>query len=154
MGEGTLKDIIIRKAEIADAEAIVRLEEGEFSFPHSKEQIINEICDPQHYIIIADSNDSFAAYAGMYYIIDEAYITNVIVDTEFRRKHIADMLIDDMICFCHTNEITSLSLEVRQSNIPAIELYKKHSFNIEAVLKNYYSNPKENAYIMTNRSLN
>ena len=42
----------------------------------------------------------------------------------------------------------ALTLEVRKSNRTAIELYKSYGFREEAVRKNYYENPAEDALIM------
>ena len=41
-----------------------------------------------------------------------------------------------------------MSLEVRESNIGARKLYEKYGFMQEAVRRNYYENPVENACIM------
>lgn len=53
-----------------------------------------------------------------------------------------------IITLCKENNINSLTLEVRESNIPAQSLYKKHGFKEEGIRKNFYNNPKENAIIM------
>ena len=42
-----------------------------------------------------------------------------------------------------------ITLEVRQSNITAVNLYKKNGFKQVAIRKNYYNNPIESAIIMT-----
>ena len=44
-----------------------------------------------------------------------------------------------------------LTLEVRESNEAALHLYKSCGFRVEAVRKDYYRNPKENALILWKR---
>ena len=43
-------------------------------------------------------------------------------------------------------------MEVRASNAPAIALYEAYGFQKEAVRKNYYSGPTEDALIYWKRS--
>ena len=50
-------------------------------------------------------------------------------------------------------EAPDLTLEVRAGNTPAINLYKSYGFQAEAVRKNYYQNPVEDALIMWRRSV-
>jgi hypothetical protein len=44
-----------------------------------------------------------------------------------------------------------ITLEVRESNLPAIELYEKSGFERMGIRKNFYSNPAENAIVMRKR---
>ena len=47
--------------------------------------------------------------------------------------------------------LSFISLEVRESNLSAIHLYEKMGFETEGLRKNFYTNPSENALIMTKR---
>jgi ribosomal-protein-alanine N-acetyltransferase len=49
---------------------------------------------------------------------------------------------------CTKRGIVFISLEVRESNVPAISLYQSLGFTIEGTRKNFYSNPRENAFVM------
>ena len=42
-----------------------------------------------------------------------------------------------------------MTLEVRESNLPAIRLYEKHGFAVVGKRKNNYDLPKEDALLMT-----
>ena len=60
----------------------------------------------------------------------------------------------DILCFvdklCRENNIVSMTLEVRVSNIVAQNLYKKYGFKLAGIRKEYYSDNKEDAMIMWN----
>ena len=84
----------------------------------------------------------------MWIVFHEGDITNVAVHPDYRKQGVGNLLIDNLITLCKENNINSLTLEVRESNIPAQSLYKKHGFKEEGVRKNFYNNPKENAIIM------
>ena len=54
---------------------------------------------------------------------------------------------DEIYNDCYAKKIRFITLEVRVSNTPAINFYKKHGFEIETVKPHYYDNG-EDAYYM------
>lgn len=92
---------------------------------------------------------SFAGHIGFTVVLDEGYITNVAVLPEYRRKGIASALIDQALEFCKSQNMSFLTLEVRESNLSAIGLYSKKGFIEQGRRKNFYNNPVETAIIMT-----
>lgn len=99
------------------------------------------------YLVALDEN-KVIGFLGMWVVFDEGDITNIAVHPEYRKQGIGNLLMDNLITLCKENNINSLTLEVRQSNLPAQNLYKKHGFKEEGIRKNFYDNPKENAIIM------
>lgn len=98
--------------------------------------------------LVALHGDKVIGFVGMWIVFHEGDITNVAVHPEYRKQGVGNLLIDNLITLCKENNINSLTLEVRESNIPAQSLYKKHGFKEEGIRKNFYNNPKENAIIM------
>ncbi len=95
------------------------------------------------------------AYADMcavglicgFFAADEAEIASIAVDSNYRRQGIGDQLITEFLE--QLPEYTSsIFLEVRESNISALSLYKKHGFSSVGMRKNFYSEPIENAILM------
>jgi ribosomal-protein-alanine N-acetyltransferase len=84
----------------------------------------------------------------MWVIIDEAHITNLAVHPEYRGKGIGRMLLKGMIDYGIKNGIESFTLEVRESNLIAINLYSQLGFKKAGIRKGYYSDTNENALIM------
>ena len=82
-------------------------------------------------------------------MLDEGYISNVAVHPDARRQGIGDALIDALAAKAAELELAFLTLEVRESNAPAIALYAKHGFHPVGKRKNYYDAPKEDAVLMT-----
>ena len=82
-------------------------------------------------------------------VIDEGYIFNVAVRESYRNKGVATSLINELVTYGKKNNFSFITLEVRESNFPAISLYSKFGFIKAGERKDYYSNPKENAILMT-----
>ena len=139
---------------IADvtAEHIPQIEEIErecFSRPWTAEQLSGQLRDAQHEFIAAVDDGRVLGYVGLMYVLDEGYISNVAVHPAARRQGIGDALIDALAAKAEELELAFLTLEVRESNAPAIALYAKHGFHPVGKRKNYYDAPKEDAVLMT-----
>lgn len=98
--------------------------------------------------IIAILNNEIIGFAGIWQVIDEAHITNIVVRKDFRKLGIGSLLLEKLISICKNLEsINSVTLEVNEDNIPAQKLYEKFNFKILGKRKNYYNNKA--AIIMT-----
>ena len=71
------------------------------------------------------------------------------VSPDFRRQGIARALIAELTAKAGENKLAFVTLEVRESNAPAIALYTEAGFAPVGKRKNFYSNPTENAVLMT-----
>ena len=103
------------------------------------------------YIVAVTENNEVVGFIGLWIVLDEGDITNVAVHPNYRKQKIASLLIEYVINNMKNWNISSLTLEVRKSNIPAQNLYKKFNFNVSGIRKNFYSDNNEDAYIMWKR---
>lgn len=142
-------NITIRRMNVADIEAIEVIENLCFSLPWSYESFYNEIQSNRlaHYFIIL-FNDKIVGYIGLWQVLDESHITNIAIHPDFRRLGLASELIGYTLNFCREAGILSVTLEVRESNIPAQNLYKNFGFCTNGFRKQYYSDNHEDAIIM------
>lgn len=100
------------------------------------------------YIVAVTENNEVVGFIGLWIVLDEGDITNVAVHPNYRKQKIGSLLIEYVINNMKNWNISSLTLEVRKSNIPAQNLYKKFNFNVSGIRKNFYSDNNEDAYIM------
>lgn len=128
---------------------IAELEKMSFSVPWSEDGLRAELSNDTAHFLVAACENKVLGYMGVHEICGEAYITNVAVLPEYRRLGIGETLIDAATHGAKSRNCDFISLEVRISNTPAIELYKKQGYNVVGQRKNFYSNPTEDAYIMT-----
>ena len=135
-----------QKEHLSQLEA---LEQQCFSVPWTLKQLESQLPDDQHCFLVALDGDKVLGYVGLMYVLDEGYISNVAVAPQARRKGIGDALIAQLLLWARENDLTFVTLEVRESNQAAIALYKKHGFQTVGMRKKYYDFPKENAILMT-----
>ena len=88
-------------------------------------------------------------FVGMWNMVDEAHIINIAVRASHRGKGIGEFLLIASIDMARKLHAHVVTLEVRVSNKIAQNLYSKYGFMETGVRKNYYTDNKEDALIMT-----
>ena len=91
------------------------------------------------------------AYGGMLVAVDEGQITNIATHPDFRRMGYGRAVVEALIKYAKNNRLESISLEVRESNKAAIELYSSLGFKVEGKRKDFYKKPTESALVMVLR---
>ena len=139
---------MIRQFTLGDEKSIAALEKECFSSPWSENAILESYnADTVFYVF--EENKNILGYAGIQVALDEGYVTNIAVTKQARGRGIGKALVDSLINFGKNKNLAFISLEVRESNIPAISLYTKSGFKDMGKRKNFYQNPTENAKILT-----
>ena len=127
---------------------VAELEKMCFSAPWSENSIASELQNNLALWLVALHEDTVVGYVGSQTVCGETDMMNVAVHPDWRRRGISKMLIEQLITELKRLESTSLALEVRASNAPAIALYEKLGFRQVGRRPNYYKNPKEDALIL------
>lgn len=140
--------LIFSQITESDAKELANLDEQCFSVPWSENSFLNDAKNPIAEYIIARIDNKIVGYAGFWQVLDEGQITNIAVLKEFRRQKIAQKMLFELIEKAKSKNLKILSLEVRESNLAAINLYSGLNFKTVGIRKNYYKNPTENAVLM------
>ena len=135
----------IKEATLGDIAEIVKIENACFSTPWSEESLKESLQNECSHFYLALAEGGTAGYICVQIFSGEGYVTNVGVLPGFRRRGIAKALIERAL----ENEMDFLTLEVRESNLPAIQLYEKLGFERVGVRPRFYREPEENAILMT-----
>ena len=142
-------ELSVSKMELADLDVVLALENIAFVSPWSRSSFLYELLEnPRAVYLAAKFDGQLAGYIGMWEIFDEGHITNLAVHPDFRRQGIARRLLWDLTEIAKSHGILKLTLEVRQSNLPAQLLYAKIGFVKAGVRRRYYRDNNEDALIM------
>lgn len=128
--------------------ALAQLERECFSDPWSEKALAEELSNSNAVFRVALIDGEVAGYVGMLHVLDEGDICNVAVFDRFRRKGVASALIQHLVDYGVENQLSFITLEVRESNIGAQKFYETMGFETIGVRKNFYDNPKEHAILM------
>ena len=128
--------------------AVAALEAVCFSDPWIEAAVRSELENELSYWLGAVEDNAVIGYIGSQTVLGEADIMNVAVAPEHRRKGIAKQLLIRLQDDLSRNQVYSLTLEVRASNLPAITLYEALGYIQVGRRPNYYHKPKEDALIL------
>jgi ribosomal-protein-alanine N-acetyltransferase len=138
-----------RRSRPDDAPMIRALELEYFADAWSERDIFSAICtDGAMCYSAVDDDGRVVAYVLGRLIAPEAEIYRVAVKMEKRRRGIGYRLLDYAVKSERGHGLESVFLEVRESNVPARNLYHSYGFSEIGERKNYYRDPIENAIIM------
>ena len=129
---------------------IAGLEKLCFSDPWSEKSVASELDNGLSLWLVALEGETVAGYVGSQTVLDETDMMNIAVHPDFRRRGIAQALVESLVKQLRQRGSRCLTLEVRASNSPAIALYEKLGFQKIGRRKNYYRNPREDALILRN----
>jgi [ribosomal protein S18]-alanine N-acetyltransferase len=148
-----MNDVAILPFSYAHVDGVLCISNMSFKTPWTRDSIEKELQNKLARYVVAVKDDLVIGFAGVWLILDEGQITNIAVHPEYRGISTGDMLLDALIEVCVLEGITSMTLEVRKSNIVAQNLYKKHGFVEEGIRKKYYSDTNEDGIIMWNHNI-
>ncbi|MBE6584651.1 MAG: ribosomal-protein-alanine N-acetyltransferase [Ruminococcaceae bacterium] len=129
-------------------EGVAQLERRCFSQPWSAKSLELLTKEGIGVGVVCSSDGHVCAYGGMMVAVDEGQITNIATHPDYRRRGYGRAVVEALIKYAKNNGLDSISLEVRESNKPAIELYSQLGFKIEGKRKDFYVKPTEAALVM------
>jgi ribosomal-protein-alanine N-acetyltransferase len=93
-------------------------------------------------------DDRLVGYLFAVLVEDEAHLGNLAVDPGYRRRGIAQRLLEDLVAAARRRGGRRVTLEVRASNAEARKFYAGIGFIDVAMRKSYYRSPIEDAIVM------
>ena len=138
---------ITRMAE-NDVDEVFQIESKVFADPWSKQAFLSDLKNNFAHPLVARFEKKVAAYASIYEAADEMEIGNLAVAPDFHQRGIGTKLLEYIVKLAAETHKRLLILEVRPSNTPAYNLYKKFGFKVAGKRKYYYHKPVEDALIM------
>jgi [ribosomal protein S18]-alanine N-acetyltransferase len=140
--------ILIQRMTGDDLDEVVCLEKLCFSDPWEK-QCFEEELEYQFAIpLVVKMDQKIVGYTCLWHVEEKMEIANFAVSPEFRRKGIGRKLMEEVMAEAQRRGCTGLMLSVRETNLPAVNLYKGFGYKEVGRRKRYYRLPVEDAIIM------
>lgn len=134
--------------ESCHVQQVAALEALCFSDPWSENSVASELRNPLALWLVAVEGDCVAGYVGSQTVMGETDMMNIAVHPDFRRRGVAEALVNALTVELKRMESKCLTLEVRASNEAAKKLYDKLGFSQIGRRPNYYRHPREDALIL------
>jgi len=126
---------------------VVDIEQRGFSNPWTRRDFEFVLQKENAYCRVILFKESVIGYIVGFFINKEFHLADFSIHPMHQRRGFGTQTLDIVIRDIKEKSLV-ISLEVRISNVAALELYKKFGFQTMAIRKDYYSNPKEDALVM------
>lgn len=140
--------VVIRAMIWSDIPQVSAIDRQSFLVHWAPETFGSEVSNSIGYYRVAEREGQVVGYIGSHMVLDEAHITTFGVDPAARRQHIGELLLADVLRQAIRCGCVRITLEVREGNTPAQNLYKKYGFSPVSRRKRYYPDNDEDAIVM------
>src|SRR5262245_53791443 len=150
----------LSRAQAEDAPALLALERRCFSHPWTMQHFREALADERTDVLVlrvrpdrTRPGTEIVAYCVVQTVLDEAHIHDLGVEPGLRRQGLARRLLDVALGRASRLGARRAFLEVRQSNWPAVHLYRSLGFEVVSVRRDYYERPPEDALVLRKEGL-
>ena len=129
--------------------SVLRIEAQVYPRPWSHSLFVSELAlrSTRAYVVAKVGRD-VVGYAGLMMSLTDGHVTTIAVDPRWHRHGIGTRLLLALAREAIARGATALTLEVRLSNKPAQEMYRRFGFVPVGVRKGYYADTGEDALVM------
>lgn len=143
--------MIVREMHVEDLPQVMEIEQDLFSVPWTKEGFLTFLLKDNAMFLVVEEKEKILGYCGLLMVLDEGDITNVAVCRNRQKEGIGRFLLESLIRLASLRGIETIHLEVRSGNESAIRLYKRCGFVQDGLRKGYYTDPVEDAVLMSRK---
>jgi ribosomal-protein-alanine N-acetyltransferase len=158
-----------------DVPEVMQIDQRSFTLPWSMQTYRHEVClnNTSHYYVLRHQPAAsrraksflkrlsrrkegapIVAYGGFWLIADEAHISTIAVDAHWRGRGLGEFMLMAMIEQAMALQTVRVTLEVRENNIVAQNLYRKYGFVVTGKRSRYYRDNNEDALLMLVEEIN
>ena len=134
-----------------DMAEVLDIENESFEFPWSEEDFIRCLRQRNCIGMVAEHDERVAGFMIYELHRNRLHILNFSVASEFRRRGVGQQMIDKLIGKLSSQRRNRVLLEVRETNLAAQLFFRKLGFRAISVLRDFYDDTTEDAYLMQYR---
>ena len=131
-----------------DMPGVLAIEQQCFEFPWCDEDFIRCLRQRNCIGMVAEHNERVLGF--MIYELHKSrlHILNFAIHEAFRRRDVGTQMAKKLIGKLSHDRRSRILLEIRETNLPAQLFFKSLGFRAVSVLRNYYEDTPEDAYLM------
>lgn len=143
--------IVERLRDAADLAGVLAIEQLSFNNPTTREWYESELQRPDvcYVFILRTPEAGVAGFCAFWKVVDQIHINNLAIHPDWRQRGFGKVLLRRVLEEAAALGAPHATLEVRRSNEPARRLYEGAGFQLAGVRTSYYTNPIEDALILS-----
>ncbi len=131
-----------------DTPEVLAIENACFEFPWPEEDFIR--CLRQRNCIghVVEFDEQVVGFMLYELHKNRLHVLNLVVRCDIRRCGVGTAMVDKLISKLTEQRRNRISLEIRETNLPGQLFFRRVGFRAISVLRNFYKETKEDAYVM------
>ncbi len=134
-----------------DMPEVLSIEQSSFEFPWSEEDFIRCLRQRNCIGMVAEYDEKVVGFMIYELHKDQLHVLNFSVRPDVRRRGIGEQMVQKLIGKLSQQRRNRIVLEIRETNLAAQMFFKNLSFRAVSVLRDYYDDTVEDAYVMQYR---
>jgi ribosomal-protein-alanine N-acetyltransferase len=134
-----------------DMAEVLNIESRSFEFPWSEEDFIRCLRQRNCIGMVAEHDERVAGFMIYELHRNRLHILNFAVSAELRRHGIGQQMVEKLIGKLSHQRRNRIMLQVRETNLEAQLFFRDLGFRAVAVLRDFYDDTTEDAYLMQYR---
>ena len=134
-----------------DLAEVLVLEQGVYPHPWTHANFADSLASGYQAWVLRDAPGQLLAYFLLMTMVDEAHLLNLAVSGAMQGRGLGRFMLDQVVACARGQGMDSLLLEVRPSNLRALEIYRRYGFSQIGRRKAYYpcaNGLREDAIVM------
>ncbi len=134
-----------------DMPEVLDIESQSFEFPWLEEDFIRCLRQRNCIGMVAEHDDRVVGF--MIYELHKTriHVLNFAVAVDYHRRGVGSQMVAKLIAKLSTQRRNRIILEVRETNLAAQLFFRENGFRAVSVLRSYYEDTPEDAYLMQYR---
>lgn len=146
---GPAPQVVVTPMRRRHLPAVLRIEKQVYPKPWTMGLYLGELAlQTSRVYLVARLGSRLVGYGGLMLNLDEGHVTTIAVEPRLQEYKIGTRLLLVLAHRAVAKGARSMTLEVRMSNRPAQEMYRKFGFAPAGVRKGYYAEVNEDALVM------
>jgi len=141
----------LRPMVVGDVDDVYALECSVFPHPWSRANFVDSLASGYDAWVLKEPGGALAGYFLLMYALDEAHLLDVAVAAGRHGAGLGRYLLDRIAARARAQDMASILLEVRPSNVRALEVYRRYGYAEIGRRKGYYpahEGRREDAIVM------
>lgn len=131
-----------------DMPEVLAIESATFEFPWNEEDFVRCLRQRNCIGMIAECDNRVVGFMIYELHKTKLHLLNFAVSPEYHRRGVGQMMVDKLVSKLSLQRRTRITLEVRETNLPAQLFFRHCGFRATTVLRNFYEDSPEDAYTM------
>ena len=134
-----------------DMPEVLAIEASSFEFPWVEEDFIRCLRQRNCIVMVAEHDDQVVGFMIYELNKNRIQVLNFAVARDFRRRGVGTQMVAKLIGKLSAQRRTRIAMEVRETNLAAQLFFRTAGFRAVSVLRNFYDDTPEDAYLMQYR---